>query len=384
MFTPTPILRLLAATAALALLPALPATAQETITVRGVGSGVITGLSSDGRAAVGQLSGSFETFRWTLNGGRELLGRSTWTTLGQGSGTPEISADGQVIGATILGDDGRSATAGRWTPATGWQPLRPLPADVGVLDREDSSVHGMSRDGQVFTGLYWRLGSPGGLAHGMTWTADAGMRDQGSSGASSRIDDADTTGRVLAGWDEDPRTGQRRATVWVDGVRTLLDDSEFPTEASAVNGDGTILVGQAPDPERGYQQAAVMWRFNGATWDRTVLGVMRRSGAVRGTAYARGVSDDGRVVVGTARLDESRPGTVGFIWMPETGMMKASDWLKSLGIDLERPRPGVRFRIADLPAVTPDGRVIAVVLQEIGSVRTRSVLIQRHPAPVAR
>jgi uncharacterized membrane protein len=210
------------------------------------------------------------------------------------------------------------------------------------------------------------------------------MRDQGSSGASSRIDGVDATGRVQVGWDEDPVSRQRRATVWVNGERTLLENSEFPTEASAVTADGTIAVGQAPDPDRFNQQAAVMWRFDGSTWNRTVLGVLRRSGAVRGSAYPSGVSDDGRVVVGSARLDESRPGTVGFIWMPETGMMKASDWLKSLGVDLERPRPGVQFRIIDLSAVTPDGLVIAAVLQEIGSTRTRSVLIQRHPAPVAR
>ncbi|MCK7492548.1 MAG: hypothetical protein MZW92_13895 [Comamonadaceae bacterium] len=164
-------LRRATALAALALAPLAPlGAAAQTYTTTHLAGGTVSELSADGRVAVGEANRTYEAFRWTAETGLVKLGRGVWIPLRHRSGTPSVSADGGTVAFTILSDDGLSSTAGRWTQATGWQPLRPLPADAGLVDGEDSSVFGLSGDGRVPVGLYWRPGQPGGGAHAMAWT----------------------------------------------------------------------------------------------------------------------------------------------------------------------------------------------------------------------
>jgi uncharacterized membrane protein len=215
----------------LAVFAVLPAAAQ-TLEGRRLCECYVTDLSDDGRAAAGQLAGSNQTFRWTEQGGVQPLGRGTYRKLQRGSGTPAISGDGQIVGSTIIDTTQTYGTQGRWTAETGWQQLMPpRPDDGAVVDAEDGSVFGMSRDGRVITGLYWRSTGEGGLAHGSRWTEGGVVQDMGSSGGSSRIDDANTDGSVLVGWDEHPQFGTRRAAVWVNGEKTILDNTDWPSEA---------------------------------------------------------------------------------------------------------------------------------------------------------
>lgn len=356
---------------ALATAFATPAAA-ETLTVVPVGPGSVSGLSATGLAATGQAMGSYETFRWTQGGGQVMLGRATMPVLGITGGIPEISADGRTIGSSMLSDDGQVATSGRWTVDGGWQAIdSPLPPGGGVQDWSDSSVFGMSANGAVITGLFWRPGQTGGNAHGYAWTAQTGMLDMGSDGHSSRIDGASADGHVLAGWDEHPQYGTRRAAVWVNGVKSILDDSDWPSEASAVNYAGTVVVGQsAPDTKEG----ATMWRFDGASWTRTFLGLVPGSRS-NGNAYALGASNDGSIVVGTGRLNGSKPQSVGFIWTPQGGMQNAADWLVANGVNLT-----AKVDVIALTAVTPDGRAIAMVSTDKTAPYTmRSFVIHRKP-----
>jgi uncharacterized membrane protein len=335
---------------------ALPAQAQR-LAVVPVGLGAVTSLSADGTAATGQFLDDYQTFRWSLKGGQVGLGRSTWTTLSVTGGIPRISSDGRTVGSSMLSFDGTRATAGRWTVDGGWQELAtPLPPGGGVMDSTDSNVFGMSRDGRVVTGLFWRPGQSGGSAHGSAWTAESGMLDMGSDGNSSRIDGSNTDGSVLVGWDEHPVWGNRRATVWVRGGKMVLDNTDWPSEAQAVNADGTIIVGQAVD-EANQREAAVMWRWNGQGWTKQVLGVVPQS-AADGTAYANGLSDDGSIVVGIARRHGNKPRSVGFVWTPATGMQEATSFLKERGITVRG------LDLYSVPAITPNGRVLAAVGSE--------------------
>jgi uncharacterized membrane protein len=342
----------------------------ETVLLQPVGPVAVTGLSSDGLVATGQMNDDYQTFRWTMKDGVVPLGRATWLPLGKRSGIPSISDNGRVIASSILSDAGTCATSGRWTLGAGWQQIAPpLPPGGGVMDAEDSSVFGMSRDGKLVTGLFWRPNMPGGSAHGYAWTAVGNMVDMGSDGNSSRIDGANADGSVLVGWDEHPQFGNRRAAVWVNGVKTVLDNSDWFTEASAVNAAGNIIVGSAPDNDR---MAAVMWKWNGSAWVRSVLGLVPQS-RPNGVAYPSGVSDDGSVVIGTARRDGSRPTSVGFIWTAQTGMLDAMDWLKSVGHDLTR-----KVDVIELSAITGSGRVIAAASLDVLPPHTlRSFLIRR-------
>lgn len=315
-----------------------------------------TDLSDDGTAATGSLNGSNQTFYWRAGEGMKPLGRGTMRQLKRGSGTPAISGDGLVVASTILDDSKTLGTQGRWTAATGWQQLMPpRPADGAVVDAEDGSVFGMSGDGLTITGLYWRNTAVGGLAHGSRWTAATGVQDMGSGGSSSRIDDANRDGTVLVGWDEHPVWGNRRAAVWVNGVKTLLEpeDSDWPSEASAVNSDGTIIVGQAVNLARQIQ-AAVKWTWNGSSWVKTLLGNLPRT-VPGGSAYANGLSDDGRIVVGIARRDFS-PSNQGFVWTEADGLVEAGQYFRERGPDLSK-----RLDIFSISAISADGAVMAVV-----------------------
>lgn len=355
----------------LAITAALPLmAAADTLRVVHTVEGSVTSLSADGRAAAGLTMDTFEAFRWTSRGGAATLGRATWAALGQRSGTPRISADGTVVSASILSDDGSYATAGRWTTAGGWQALTPpLPAGGGLVDHEDSSTYGLSGDGQVVTGLFWLAGGSG--AHGMAWAAATGMADMGAEGRSSRIDGANRDGSVLVGWDEHPQFGNRRAAVWVNGVRTVLEDSDWPSEASAVNADGTVVVGYSGNAAD-FQTYATMWAWNGAGWTKTLLGVFTKRNAT-GFAFASGVSDDGRVVVGGARPDSMSPKQVGFVWTPDGGFVDASDWFKAAGARLNPLQP-----IIGVAAVSADGSTFAAVTQAlVAPWTTRSLILRR-------
>lgn len=342
----------------------------ETLTAQRIGAGAVTSLSADGSAAVGAANRTYEPFRWSADTGLVKLGRGTMRPLGHRSGTPTVSADGQVVSATILSDDGTMSTPGRWTVAGGWQMLRPLPADSGPMDGEDASAFGMSGDGQVVTGLYWRLGQTGGSAHAMRWTAAGGIEDMGSSGWSSRIDDASADGSVMVGWDEHPDFGTRRATVWVNGVRTVLEPSDWPSEASVVNADGTIIVGHSADPANRNQTSATMWRWQGGTWVKTILGVIAKRN--NGAAYPTGISDDGSIVVGTARPDASKPNSTGFVWTAATGLVDAKEWLTAGGVDF-----GLLNVLYTLSAISGDGQVISALTYSRKTGATSSHLVRR-------
>ena len=69
---------------------------------------LVSDLSQDGSAAAGNVvgDGTYETFRWTRQGGVERLGLATVPVVGTGAGTPDISYDGSRISATILSSDG--------------------------------------------------------------------------------------------------------------------------------------------------------------------------------------------------------------------------------------------------------------------------------------
>lgn len=371
---PTINLRRAGAIAALAVLPALTAQA-ETLEVRRIDNAIVMGLSANGRVATGQLPGNWETFRWSLATGVVPLGRSTMDTLGHRSGIPGISDDGKIIAATILSDDGTYSTAGRWTESGGWKMISVRgPADMGFVDGENSSAWALSGDGKVAAGLYW-AGNDTWLAHAMRWTAASGMVDLGSSGYSSRINAANRDGSVLVGWDEHPEYRNWRATVWVDGVRTTLEDSDWFTEATAVSADGRIVVGQTPDPANGNQLTATMWKWNGTSWVKSYLGTMPKRPGVMASSMPIGVSDDGSVVVGQNNPDAGKPTSEAFIWTPATGMMKTSDWLAANGV---QTAPG--WTTYSSGAVTPDGQVIAVTQQQrFQPFATRSLIIRRQP-----
>jgi probable HAF family extracellular repeat protein len=181
---------------------------------------------------------------------------------------------------------------------------------------------------------------------------------------------------VLVGWDEHVEWGMRQAAVWVGGQRQLLETSDWPSEAAAVDAAGTRIVGQAWDAGTGVE-SAVMWTADGTGWQRQVLGVLPDT-QWDGSAYATGLSDDGQVVVGWGRL-QFGPQTHGWVWTPGTGLMEARAFLSARGIDLPR-----RYQVYEVGAVSGDGRTLALGTLDRSQPGSIRALLVRLPAARAR
>jgi hypothetical protein len=310
-------------------------------------------LSADGTVVAGNTFGVYETFRWTQATGVVPLGRSTVGVLGTGAGTPDVSADGTRISATILGADMTYGTQGLWDLQTGWrETMPPTPPDGGLIDNFYGSAWGLSGDGNTLVGLYWRPGQAAtGLAHPCYWTEATGVVDLGTAGGNGRANAASFDGSVIVGWEEAP-FGNWMPTVWVDGVRSNLSTDDSFHEAGCVNDDGTIVGGDTFDELTGLVSGA-LWRWNGSSWDEEIIGTLPGHTATFGLTTVHDMTPDGNFVVGYDR--RSNPGdATGFVWTPATGIMSAADFMSDLGLEIP-----AGFVIRDLTAVSDDGRTIA-------------------------
>src|SRR5262245_20205407 len=231
----------------------LPSLAMGQVSFEFIGSFYATDVSADGSVVVGNTIDVYETCRWTAGGGLVLLGNPTMPYIGTGAGVPEASSDGTKISATIIGEDLTYGTEGVWTQGMGWQEcMPPTPPEGGLMDSYYGSGWGISGDGNTLVGLYWRPNQPGGSAHPSRWTQATGVVDLGTQGSGScescgsgRANGTNYDGSVIAGWIENPENGAWWPTVWVNGVRTVLRETEGFAEAEGVSSDGKTIVGSS-------------------------------------------------------------------------------------------------------------------------------------------
>ena len=320
--------------------------------------GYPTAVSNDGSVVAGNTVGSYEAYRWTLATGLVNLGHGSAAVLGRSAGVPGMSADGTRIAGTIISDDSTAVTAGLWTQGSGWQQLAPpTPPGGGVVDESLASAWGMSGDGNTVVGLFWRT-SPGGSAHGFRWTQAEGMVDLGSTGASSRANDASYDGSVIAGWNDGPL---RRACAWRNGQLTVLTPASSTGEAQCVTNDGVWVAGRETNEVTGFVDAA-RWHWNGSAWSATqYLGhVDGNSGNAQGKTIPNGITSDGKFIVGYNTFDGDPFYTTGFIWADTTGCVDVEFWLADQGVDLDP-----LFDIQGLTACTPDGAYLFGYGQQI-------------------
>ena len=314
---------------------------------------LISDISADGTVACGNLFGPYETFRWTEEEGPVLLGGATVPILSVGAGTPDISYDGNVISATILGGNsigpvGLYATQGRWENGV-WQELLPPTGPGGQLqDNQYGSAWGLSGDGTTVTGFYWTTSYD---AHPSAWSTTGGLTALPVDPTrSSRANAANYDGSVVVGWEE-KSNGAWQSTAWRNGVKIRLTDTDSFCGAEQVNADGSIIVGQSDD---GLTRHAAIWRWNGASYVEQLLPHLPGTAVIFGRAGALGVSDDGAIVVGynvysNAPYDSGD----GWIWTEEAGMVEATDFIESLGLSLPDG-----YDIAGFAGISADGSAI--------------------------
>ncbi len=340
----------------LAVLGILVGTAHAEVTYELIGIGMATDISADGSVVVGNTEGIYETFRWTERDGIVPLGMAS-AIVGTMAGTPDVSADGTMVSATICGSDSTYVTQGIWTLGEGWRELMPpLPPGGGMMDDAYGSAWGMSDDGSTVVGLFWRPNQPGGSAHASAWTQSTGAVDLGSDGGSSRANDANYDGSVIVGWAENPAWGGWQPTVWVDQVMTVLESPDAFCEATAVNADGTIVVGFTYGAEINTRIAAA-WDWTGAAWEKRILGALPGTFPEYGVVIPNDLTPDGGTIVGYNAFDWTQ--STGFIWTEETGMVDVEDFLTDNGIEFDP-----WFNLLSITGISDDGKTMVGIGQD--------------------
>lgn len=267
-----------------------------------------TGISSDGRVAVGYLDGAGQPgFMWTREGGRSDFGITVGATRSAALG---ISGDGRYAVGGGLGTP--STYAFRWSEAGGYQTLEPGPTHPFLM----SEAYDASFDGSVATGMGHNSLS-GGDPWPMRWTS-AGPEVLGTNvNGYGRAVSGD--GRTIVGDAVFPS----RAFVWTQagGMQflTALDGSISGGLARAVNFDGSIIVGISAAPSGA--RPATMW----------INGVPHELFSNADYSFTpSGVSDDGSVVCGGIQAGGGAlfPG----VWTPSTGVIPLADYFASNGV----------------------------------------------------
>jgi probable HAF family extracellular repeat protein len=315
---------------ALAVAAAPVAGAAPTLTPVGPIDTSALSMSADGSVIVGTHIFGLYAYRWTREGGTEILG-------GNGGNT-KVSRDGTTITGNALVDGHNEAAI--WLGGRDWQPLGGF-ADSGCPDFSNS--YGINEDGSVIVGLGW----DGCQARAFRWDENAGMADLGSFivGRSSRANAVNADGSVIVGWD-DAEDGSRRGARWVNGVESLLaaPGGAFLGGAEAVTPDGRVVVGGNAGGLQ-YNQAYRWTEEHGGE----LIGMLPNDDPLAG-AYAFAVSDDGRIVGGASGAE----GREAFLWTRTTGMFKFQDYLADLGAE------GLDGWILDtILAISSDGTRIA-------------------------
>ncbi len=306
-----------------------------------------TNVSGDGSTVVGSSryvpDGGFaeeQAFQWTASGGMLGLGYLPDGFDRQNSASA-TSADGSVIvGSTPNAVNGTHGY--RWTASGGMQPLGTLPGGTDY-----SPASGVSADGDTIVGTaITGTSTTGFVAHPYAWTPGGGMialgdlAGGGQDGAAYAIS---ANGSVIVG--RSTSASGIEAFRWTQsaGMQALGDlagGSVF-AQALAISSDGVAIVGSGSSSAG---TEAFLW---------TAAGGMLGLGDLPGGTFssiANDVAAGGIAIVGGGR---SAAGARAFLWTPAAGMRDLATVLASdFGIALGG------WVLTSATGISDDGRVI--------------------------
>jgi probable HAF family extracellular repeat protein len=201
--------------------------------------------------------------------------------------------------------------------------------DLGSVDGyRNNFANATSFDGSVVVGFSGE--------HGFRWTAELGMVDLGlpADAASRSATIVSGDGATVGG--HTVRSGLITAFAWtaangVQELATLGNCREgYP---SAINADGSVIVGANYEWNSGRRVHAVRWTTGGVQ-DLGSLGTGWYSTATH-------VSANGQVVLGVSGpSNDTSTYPTPWIWTPTTGMQGLANYLVSQGVNLsEIPQP---------------------------------------------
>jgi len=303
--------------------------------------GLSQSISNNG-VVVGDSTPAGDYFMWSRNNGTSSIGG---TSAGNGvGGTPKISNDGRWVGGTTYNPTEDWHELSRYEVANGtWSGYGGLGQQI---DAETSSGWGISGDGQNVVGLAW---VPTGGAHAVRWNITDGMVDLGSTvdGRSSRANDTDFDGNVVAGWQDG---AGRQGAVWVDGVQELIFDNNgvASQEAFRVSDDGQWVTGIGIGPRNGAGEA---YRYNTVTNTYEAIPNLA-SGAGRFMA-GNAITADGSTIAGGTWAQGPAIFGNAFIWREGFGTMSLTDYLDEVGVSYDP-----NFTFAFVSDISSDGQWI--------------------------
>jgi probable HAF family extracellular repeat protein len=283
-------------------LSAMAATATfQTISDPITGTWVNYALSGAGSVMAANYGG--EIYRWTTADGFQYLGAGDPYSSSIG-----ISRDGSAIISGHMGEDVFTRPA-IWK-ASGVVDLGHPRNGCPQVGNSWGSGYGLNANGTIAVGLAWTCPS----AEGFVWTAKTGNLSLGhpAGNHSSRASAISANGKTIVGFWEDP-TGPRRPVRWVGGKHDLFLGAKTIGEATAVNSDGTQIVGQSPGSS-GYGVAFFYSDKRGLI----KLGTL--SHLATDQSIANGISDNGRVVGWSG--DPFGSGIQAFTWTSSSPHMK--------------------------------------------------------------
>ncbi|MCA9292218.1 MAG: hypothetical protein KDA20_00210 [Phycisphaerales bacterium] len=306
---------------------------------------VASSVSADGSVVVGWGNSATgqEAFRWTRESG--LVGIGDLPGGAFASSAHSVSDDGMFITGSSSSPDGWEAF--HWS--TGGM--------VGLGDLPGANFYsqalGISGDGNVVVGQSSTLYGATFSDRPFRWTQSEGMVELGTlPGAFSRggfATAANSDGSVIVGSNANGPVGMA-AFRWTpsDGMVALPSgDGVTPTAAYGVSGDGAFIVGAGGSNFGGFSiTEAFLWSEATGVIG---LGVTGGNGL---DSEARGVSDDGSVVIGRADIAQY-PGGAAFLWTQATGFRLVEDFLSDdLGLDM------TGWHLTDGFAVSADGMTL--------------------------
>ena len=246
-----------------------------------------------------------------------------------------ISADGSVVAGLAQSDSDFFSRASVWS-GSGWSNK----TDLGTLKNDNSgfsTAQAVSRDGSVVAGQAERdIGEPhAAIWSGSGWSTktDLGTLRSDNSGRSEVRAVSDDASVVVGNAQHDNDPYSEHATVWSGSgwttktdLGTLSSDNSGWSQAYAVSGDGSVIVGDSRSDFAYVDERATVW--SGSGWStKTDLGTLRSDNS--GESTARAVSRDGSVVVGGSSGPTGDHATVwsGSGWSTKTdlGTLKADN-----------------------------------------------------------
>lgn len=276
----------------------------------GNGRSLAKAASADGTVIVGYsassqtIPGTTEAFRWTAATG--LVGLGDLPGGEFDSDAWGVSADGQIIVGSAAGEyvgwpGFYGPQAFRWTEASGFVSLGNLSGDPYF-----SVARAISADGSTIVGQSDFSESCVGI--GFRWTAAAGMVSLGDLPGGPCLSIArgvSTDGGMIVGTAYSAAGGD--AFIWTpDGGMVVLGDlpgGYHYAEAWDVSGDGTLVVGlgSALSGERAFVWDATHGMRELSAALASEHGVDPHNLQDRTFSEARGISPDGRTIVGIGR-----------------------------------------------------------------------------------